>query len=80
MQKLEIYCTTIKYYKILEKLPPYIIPLGLGEESYPKDWLTEKNGENISCAKKSFGCQIQRKYQGFQRKQKAEYLIQQRKI
>jgi hypothetical protein len=54
MQKLEIYCTTIKYYKILEKLPSYIIPLGLGEESYPKDWLTEKNGENISSLNKYY--------------------------
>ena len=54
MHKLEIYCTTIKYYKILEKLPSYIIPLGLGEESYPKDWLTEKSGENISSLNKYY--------------------------
>ena len=54
MHKLEIYCTTIKYYKILEKLPSYIKPLGLGEESYPKDWLTEKKGENISSLNKYY--------------------------
>mgnify|MGYP001361691579 CR=1 FL=1 len=48
MHNLEIYCTTIAYYKILEKLPSYIKPLGLGETSYPKNWLTEKTGENIS--------------------------------
>ena len=41
-------------YKILEKLPSYIKPLGLGEESYPKDWLTEKKGENISSLNKYY--------------------------
>ena len=40
--------------RILEKLPSYIIPLGLGEESYPKDWLTEKSGENISTSSPIF--------------------------
>jgi hypothetical protein len=54
MRKLEIYCTTIKYYKILEKLPSYILPLGLGEESYPKNWLTEKSGENIASVNKYY--------------------------
>ena len=55
MHKLEIYCTTIKHYRILEKLPSYIIPLGLGEEIYPKSWLTEKSGENISNLNKHYG-------------------------
>lgn len=55
MHKLEIYCTAIKHYRILEKLPSYIIPLGLGEEIYPKSWLTEKSGENISNLNKHYG-------------------------
>ena len=54
MRKLEIYCTTIKYHKILEKLPSYIIPLGLGDENYPKNWLTEKNGQNIASLNKYY--------------------------
>ena len=54
MHNLEIYCTTIAYYKILEKLPSYIKPLGLGETSYPKNWLTEKTGENISSLNKYY--------------------------
>ena len=54
MHKLEIYCTTIEYYKILEKLPSYIKPLGLGETPYPKSWLTEKYGENISSLNKYY--------------------------
>ena len=40
---MEIYCTTIKFYEIMDKLPEYIIPLGLGKEKYPSHWLTEKN-------------------------------------
>ena len=48
MNKIAIYCTTIKYYRVMEKLPSYIIPLGLGEEKYPDNWLTEKVGDNIS--------------------------------
>ena len=54
MRQLEIYCTTIKYYKILEKLPPYIIPFGLGDETYPESWLTEKKGENIASLNKYY--------------------------
>ncbi len=48
MRKIKIYCTTIKYYKILNKLPNYIIPLGLGNETYPSFWLNEKKGINIT--------------------------------
>ena len=47
MNKIEIYCTTIKHYKVMEKLPNFVIPLGLGEEKYPNNWLTEKVGKNI---------------------------------
>ena len=51
MVNLNIYCTTIKYYKVMEKLPPYIKPLGLGNLEYPNNWLDEKMGNNISSLK-----------------------------
>lgn len=54
MNKIEIYCTTIKHYKVMEKLPSIIIPLGLGEEKYPDNWLTEKIGSNISSLNKFY--------------------------
>ena len=41
---LEIFCTTIKYYRILDKLQSFIKPLGLGEEIYPENWFDEKKG------------------------------------
>ena len=47
MSNLKIYCTSIKYLNILDKLPSYIKPLGLGNSNYPDHWNTEKKGENI---------------------------------
>ena len=47
MFNLEIYCTSLQYFNVLDKLPPYIKPLGLGNRKFPKHWLTETNGENI---------------------------------
>ena len=55
MKNLEIFCTSIKYYKFLDKLPSYITPLGLGEHSFPDHWLTEKKGENILELNKFYG-------------------------
>ena len=54
MRNLEIYCTTLKYYSVLDKLPSYIKPLGLGNHAYPKHWFAEKNGENIANLNKYF--------------------------
>ena len=54
MPNLEIYFTTLKYYSVLDKLPSYIKPLGLGNYTYPKHWLVEKNGENIADLNKFF--------------------------
>ncbi|MDA7606802.1 DUF4422 domain-containing protein [Pelagibacteraceae bacterium] len=48
MKNLNIYCFSLKYYKMLDGLPDFIKPLGLGENSFPKNWLDEKKGENIS--------------------------------
>ena len=45
MNNLEIFCTSIQYLKILDKLPKYIKPLGLGESLFPDHWLDEKKGE-----------------------------------
>ena len=50
MPNLEIYCTTLKYYSVLDKLPSYIKPLGLGDHMYPKHWLVEKNGELVEVS------------------------------
>ena len=55
MINLNIYCMAIKYFRILDKLPPYIKPLGLGNNTFPEHWLTEQNGENISHLNKHFG-------------------------
>ena len=55
MKKLEIYCTSIKYYNIIDKLPPYIKPLGLGSNTFPKHWLVDNIGNNISHLNKHYG-------------------------
>ena len=55
MSNLEIYCTSTKYFNIIDKLPSYIKPLGLGNADFPAHWLTEKNGENISNLNKNYG-------------------------
>lgn len=55
MTNLEIYCTTIKYFNVLNKLPKHIKPLGLGEGMYPNNWLNEKHGENISSLNRYYG-------------------------
>ena len=48
MKNLNIYCLSLKYYKVLDELPTFIKPLGLGKNSFPDNWLDEKNGKNIS--------------------------------
>ena len=55
MRKLNIFCTSIFYYKVLDNLPKYIIKLGLGDSSFPKEWLTEKKNDNISHLNKFYG-------------------------
>ena len=55
MTNLNIFCSTIKYLKILEKLPSYITPIGLGDNRFPDQWLTEKKGEIISYLNKHYG-------------------------
>ena len=55
MANLNIGCLSLKYYKLIDKLPSYIKPLGLGNVEYPKHWLTEKNGKNIVNLNKYYG-------------------------
>ena len=55
MTDLKIYCFTIKNYKILEKLPKHILPLGLGNNQFPNNFLSEKQGANISNLNKYYG-------------------------
>ena len=53
--KLKIYCISTIYRKILDNLPKYITPLGVGSNSFPKHWLDEKKGENISHLNQYYG-------------------------
>lgn len=53
--KLKIFCCSIKYYKIIDKLPKNIIPLGLGSNHFPAHWFTEKFGESICELNKNYG-------------------------
>ena len=46
---------SIKYFDVLNKLPSYIIPFGLGNNAFPTNWMNEKKGENISELNKFFG-------------------------
>ena len=55
MRKLQIYCTSIKYFKIMDNLPSYITPIGLGNSNFPDSWITEKKGENISNLNSYYG-------------------------
>ena len=48
MSDLFIYCLTSKQYNLFKYLPSNIIPLGLGDNIYPKNFLNEKSGINIS--------------------------------
>ena len=54
MVNLNIYCTTIKYYEVMERLPDYVKPLGLGNLEYPNNWFDEKIGNNISSLNKFY--------------------------
>ena len=53
--KIKIFCTSIEPYLLLNKLPKYIQPLGLGEKNYPLNWLNEEKGENIKKLNKYYG-------------------------
>ena len=44
----------MKHFALLDKLPSYIKPLGLGGGKFPEHWLTELNGENITDLNKYF--------------------------
>jgi len=55
MSNLYIYCTSINYYKILDKLPNYIKPLGLGKNFFPNSWLNENDGFNLAKRNKFYG-------------------------
>lgn len=54
MPNLKIYCSTIKYYKILDKFPSYITPVGLGSGIFPSNWEIEKAESNISHLNKHY--------------------------
>ena len=53
--KLKIFCTSIYPYRLLNKLPKYIQPLGLGKSKFPSNWCIEKLGNNISHLNKYYG-------------------------
>ena len=54
MEKLDIYCFTTKNYKLLDYLPKNIIPVGLGNNDFSKNYLVETSGQNISKFNKYF--------------------------
>lgn len=53
--KVNIYCMTIKHYRLIDKLPKNIIPFGLGKNNFPSNWLNEKEGDSIIDLNKFFG-------------------------
>lgn len=53
--KVKIFITSIKYFSVIDKLPKYIQPLGLGKEYFPNNWLTENKGDNIKKLNKYYG-------------------------
>ena len=55
MSKLRIFCTSIKYYKVLDKLPNCISKIGLGKSIFPKNWYHDNVGNNISHLNKNYG-------------------------
>ena len=55
MNKIKIFCTSLNYYKILDKLPTYIQPLGLGANIFTKNLIDEKKGKNISELNNNYG-------------------------
>ena len=46
---------SIKYFDVLDKLPSNITPFGLGTNNFPPNWLSEKEGKNISHLNKFYG-------------------------
>lgn len=52
---LKIFCTSISPYNLLDKLPRYIQPLGLGDNEFPSNWYNEKNGDNIKHLNRYYG-------------------------
>ena len=52
---MKIFCSSIKYLKIIDKLPNYILPIGLGEKKFPNHWLDEKKGINIAKLNDYYG-------------------------
>ena len=54
MTNLVIYCASTYNLRVLDKLPSYIKPIGLGDAKFPSHWMTEKKGENISNLNKYY--------------------------
>lgn len=55
MKNISLYCLSLKYYNVINKLPSYIKPLGLGNYNYPHYWLSEQKGESIIELNKYYG-------------------------
>ena len=55
MGKLNIFCTSIKYFSIIDKMPEYITGLGLSDSYFPKTWLDDSKGINIRSLNKYYG-------------------------
>ena len=55
MTNINLYCLSIKYYILLDKLPNYIKPIGLGNYEYPSHWYNEKEGQSLINLNKFYG-------------------------
>ena len=55
MTDIRIYCFTLNEYAILNKLPSYIHPLGLGKNNFNQKYLNEKKGLNINSLNPYYG-------------------------
>jgi len=53
MKKLTIFCCTHFHNNYIGKLPN-LIPVGIGGEVYPENWLTDKSKNNISNLNKNY--------------------------
>ena len=55
MNNLKMYCLTLEphHLNIIKKMN--YIPVGLGEKDFPKDFISDKSGKNISKKNKYYG-------------------------
>ena len=55
MKNLTMFCLTLEpsHLNFIRKLN--YIPVGLGDKNFSKDWMSDRNGTNISQKNKNYG-------------------------